>query len=217
MTEYGNHGKPRSRLSTLPTLLGNPFGIITFPRPRLLAYFKVQKHARPNPRQLDLKGVVTQVLGPKCNERSSTLTTLSPCRSPLKFRPNLSAILCPRAGMQLVRYWKSQGPERAGTVGNDGTGGPTPRFRNAYAGGCFSAGARSLQLHCRRSQSRYGHGGPAACGDAELVTCVQGIKVYRYKVSHLSYRKQRRGEGGAPTCLADLCPVDCVGRLLVAV
>jgi hypothetical protein len=59
---------------TLPTLLGNPFGITTFPRPRLLAYFKVQKHERPNRRQLDLKGVVTQVLGPKCNERSSTLT-----------------------------------------------------------------------------------------------------------------------------------------------
>ena len=115
----------------------------------------------------------------------------------VEFRPNLSAILCPRAGMQLVRYWKSQGPERAGTVGNDGTGGPAPRFRNAYAGGCFSAGARSLQLHCRRSQSRYGHGGPAACGDAELVTGVQGIKVYRYKVSHLSHKKQRRGEGGA--------------------
>jgi hypothetical protein len=76
MTEFGKHGKPRSRLSTLPTLLGNPFGITTFPRPRLLAYFKVQKHERPNPRQLDLKGVVTQVLGPKCNERSSTLTPL---------------------------------------------------------------------------------------------------------------------------------------------
>jgi hypothetical protein len=77
MTEYGKHGKPRSRLSTLPTLLGNPFGITTFPRPRLLAYFKVQKHERPNPRQLDLKGVVTQVLGPKCNERSSTLIPLA--------------------------------------------------------------------------------------------------------------------------------------------
>jgi hypothetical protein len=31
MTEYGKHGKPRSRLSTLPTLLGYPFGITTFP------------------------------------------------------------------------------------------------------------------------------------------------------------------------------------------
>jgi hypothetical protein len=40
MTEYGKHGKPRSRLSTLPTLLGNPFGTTTFPRPRLLAHFK---------------------------------------------------------------------------------------------------------------------------------------------------------------------------------
>jgi hypothetical protein len=74
MTEYGKHGKPRIRLSTLPTLLGNPFGITTFPGPRLLAYFKVLEHERPNPRPLDLKGVVMEVLGPKCNERSSTLT-----------------------------------------------------------------------------------------------------------------------------------------------
>src|SRR5258707_13393090 len=29
-----------------------------------------------NPRPLDLKGVVMEVLGPKCNERSSTLTPL---------------------------------------------------------------------------------------------------------------------------------------------
>jgi hypothetical protein len=76
MTEYGKHGKPRSRLSTLPTLLGNPFGITTFPRPRLVAYLKVQERERPNPRPLDLKGVVTEVLGPKCNERSGTLTPL---------------------------------------------------------------------------------------------------------------------------------------------
>ena len=74
MTEYGKHGKPRCRLSTLPTLFGNPFGITTFPRPRLLAYFKVQEQERPNPRPLDLEGVVTEVLGPKCNEGSSTLT-----------------------------------------------------------------------------------------------------------------------------------------------
>jgi hypothetical protein len=74
MTEYGKHGKPRSRLSTLTTLFGNPFGITTFPRPRLLAYFKVQEHERPNLRSLDLKGVVMEVLGPKCNERSGTLT-----------------------------------------------------------------------------------------------------------------------------------------------
>jgi hypothetical protein len=26
MTKYGKHGKPRSRLPTLPTLFGNPFG-----------------------------------------------------------------------------------------------------------------------------------------------------------------------------------------------
>jgi hypothetical protein len=29
MTEFGKHGKPRSRLSTLPTLFENPFGITT--------------------------------------------------------------------------------------------------------------------------------------------------------------------------------------------
>jgi hypothetical protein len=32
MTEYGKHGKPYSRLSTLPTLFGNPFRISTLPR-----------------------------------------------------------------------------------------------------------------------------------------------------------------------------------------
>jgi hypothetical protein len=73
MTEYGKRGKPRIRLSTLPTLFGNPFGITTFPRPRLLAFFKVQEQERPNARPLDFKGVVMEVLGPKCNERSSTL------------------------------------------------------------------------------------------------------------------------------------------------
>jgi len=34
MAEYGKGGKPRSRLSTLPILFGNPSGIPTFPRPR---------------------------------------------------------------------------------------------------------------------------------------------------------------------------------------
>jgi hypothetical protein len=49
MTEYGKHGKLRSLLSTLPSLLGNPFGItIQFPRPRLLAYFKVQELEKPS-------------------------------------------------------------------------------------------------------------------------------------------------------------------------
>jgi len=58
MTEYGKRGKPRIRLSTLPTLFGNRFGITTFPRPRLLAFFKVQEQERPNVRPLDIKGVV---------------------------------------------------------------------------------------------------------------------------------------------------------------
>ena len=56
MTEYGKHGKPRSRLSTLPTLLGNPFGITTFSRPRLLACFKIQEHEKPNPRPFSPQG-----------------------------------------------------------------------------------------------------------------------------------------------------------------
>jgi hypothetical protein len=46
MTEYGKHGKPRSRLSTFPALLGNPFGITTFPWPRLLAYFEEQQQEK---------------------------------------------------------------------------------------------------------------------------------------------------------------------------
>jgi hypothetical protein len=74
MTEYGKHGKPRSRLSTLPTLLGNPFGITTFPRPRLLAYLKLQDQKKPESRPFDLKGAVMEVLGPKCNGCSGTLT-----------------------------------------------------------------------------------------------------------------------------------------------
>jgi hypothetical protein len=85
MTERGEHGKPRDRLSTLPTLFGNPFGITTFLRPRLPAYFKVQEHDRPNPGPLDLKGVVMEVLGPKCNERSGTLrrSTFPTFRKPI--------------------------------------------------------------------------------------------------------------------------------------
>jgi hypothetical protein len=38
--------------------LENPFGITTFPRPRLLAFFKVQEQERPNVRPLEFKGVV---------------------------------------------------------------------------------------------------------------------------------------------------------------
>ena len=75
MTEYGKHGKPRNRLSTLPTFFGNPCGITTFPQPRLLAYFKMQDQERPNPRPLKHKGLVMEVLGPKCNGCSGTLTS----------------------------------------------------------------------------------------------------------------------------------------------
>src|ERR1700752_2706969 len=53
--EMTEHGKPRSRLSTVPPLLGTPFGI-TFPRPRLLGYFKMQEHERPNPRAFRPQG-----------------------------------------------------------------------------------------------------------------------------------------------------------------
>jgi hypothetical protein len=57
MTEYG---KVESQESGFPpfTIFGNPFGITTFPRPRLLAFFKVQEQKRPNARPLDFKGVV---------------------------------------------------------------------------------------------------------------------------------------------------------------
>ncbi len=54
----------------------SPSGDLWNSSPRLLDYFKVQEQERPNPRPLDLKGPVMEVLGPKCNERSSTLTPL---------------------------------------------------------------------------------------------------------------------------------------------
>ena len=66
---------PALSASSLEIPSGLPLAI-QFLRPRLLAYFKVQEH-ESNPRPLDLKGVVMEVLGPKCNERSSTLTPLS--------------------------------------------------------------------------------------------------------------------------------------------
>jgi hypothetical protein len=46
MTEYGKHGKPRSRLSTLPTLLGNPFGITTFSTASTAGIFQKSKRDR---------------------------------------------------------------------------------------------------------------------------------------------------------------------------
>jgi hypothetical protein len=81
MTEYGKHGKPGSPLSTLPLLLGNPFGITTFPRPRLLEYSKLQQPGRPESRPFDRKGVGMEVLGPRRGERSSTLRLFSPAWS----------------------------------------------------------------------------------------------------------------------------------------
>jgi len=65
MTEYGKHGKPRSRLSTLPTLFGNPFGITTFPTASTAEYFKGLEQKGSNPRPLDRKAVVMEVLGSK--------------------------------------------------------------------------------------------------------------------------------------------------------
>jgi len=41
---------------------------------------KVQSMRDRIPRLLDLKGVVMEVLGTKCNERSSTLTSITPDR-----------------------------------------------------------------------------------------------------------------------------------------
>jgi hypothetical protein len=70
MTEYGKHGKPRSRLSTLPTLLGNPYGIPTFPLPR-----RGDQYLK-GPR----KGLVTDVSGPQRNACPGTLN----CRLALR-------------------------------------------------------------------------------------------------------------------------------------
>jgi hypothetical protein len=76
MTEYGKYGKPRSRLSTLPTFFGNPFG---FPHSHGLDCGHVskvnnkRKARKPDLRPFHRKGLVTDVPGPKCNERSSTL------------------------------------------------------------------------------------------------------------------------------------------------
>ena len=48
MTEYGKHGKPRSRLSTLPTPLGNPCGDshITTATTTTIMYLKTGKACR---------------------------------------------------------------------------------------------------------------------------------------------------------------------------
>jgi hypothetical protein len=100
MTECGKHGKPRSRLSTLPTLFGNPFGITTFPRPRLLAEFKVQEPERPNPSPWGLKGVVTQVFGPKLTKVPVHSLPLAAFTVVLSFRKSGSAL---RAGTGPLR------------------------------------------------------------------------------------------------------------------
>jgi len=71
MTEYGKHGKPRSRLPTLPTLFGNPFGIPTFPRPRRLGSCLLVTLKSKSSRR---KGLVTDVQGPQRNACPGTLT-----------------------------------------------------------------------------------------------------------------------------------------------
>ena len=43
MTECGKRGKPYDRLPTLSTLFGNPFGITTFPRPRLWCWMGMMR------------------------------------------------------------------------------------------------------------------------------------------------------------------------------
>ena len=71
MTECGKHGKPLSRLPTLPTLFGNPFGIPTFPRPPRLDYvFSFLLNSSHSHR----KGLVTDVSGPQRNACPGTLT-----------------------------------------------------------------------------------------------------------------------------------------------
>src|ERR1035438_3560541 len=50
MTECGKHGKPKSRLPTLPPPLGNPFGITTFPQlRRRLEYVSGPANPAENP------------------------------------------------------------------------------------------------------------------------------------------------------------------------
>jgi hypothetical protein len=76
MTEYGKHGSQEAGFPCFPHSLEIPSGL---PHSHGLDCWHIpkgQKQERPNPRPLDLKGVVMEVLGPKCNERSSTLTPL---------------------------------------------------------------------------------------------------------------------------------------------
>ena len=73
MTDCGKHGKPRSRLSPFPYSLEIPSGL---PHSHGLDCWHISrcKSMRDRiQRFLDLKGVVMEVLGPRCNERSSTL------------------------------------------------------------------------------------------------------------------------------------------------
>jgi hypothetical protein len=84
MTECGKHGKPYSRLPTLPTLFGNPFRIPTLLRPRrrvrcLGATAKTSHNLNSSP-QLR-KGLVTDVPGPMCNGCSGTLASPTIARS----------------------------------------------------------------------------------------------------------------------------------------
>ena len=72
MTEYGKGGKPRSRLPTLSTLFGNPFGIPTFPRPRRLDICLLMPL---NSNHRHRKGLVTDVSGPQRNACPGTLTS----------------------------------------------------------------------------------------------------------------------------------------------
>ena len=72
MTECGKHGRPESRLPTLPTLFGNPLG---FPHhhglddwPNSKNKSEMQKAAAKT-----TQGSVTDVPGPKRNECPGTL------------------------------------------------------------------------------------------------------------------------------------------------
>ena len=71
MTEYGKHGKPRSRLPTLPTLFGNPFGIHI---PTASTTRWLSSHTPLNSNHGHRKGLVTDVSGPQRNACPGTLT-----------------------------------------------------------------------------------------------------------------------------------------------
>src|SRR3954453_14169096 len=91
MTGYGKHGKPQRRLSTLPTPLGNPVGITTFPQLRRRREYvsgPANPAENPRPEPLSTQGVVNHVSGLKRKGCPGTLS-LTPA-----LRASVSGLLC---------------------------------------------------------------------------------------------------------------------------